>query len=199
MIGAEDFAMRHTLRFLTAPLVVASLQAAGCQCCNNQCCHEQCYSYAQAAVRPIPAAPVPAKKDVIQPDYLPGTKVTAEPPQVDTMATSSPAEPTTETTAAKPQLAKLAHAPDYRWVIGELWYTDGGWRIHYGDDKDPDQFGGLLMLSDTGPMGDYHIGQMIYVEGQLIDAGEKSVYRVSRMMEAAPPEAQPTLKATGTP
>jgi hypothetical protein len=111
-----------------------------------------------------------------------------EPPlSNDALAMRNPVEPKTRQASAE-NPSSFAHAPDYSWLTGELWYVPGKnlWKVHYGSGKESDRYGGIMTLSDAGPMSEYRIGQMVYVEGSLADPGNQSshaIYRVNRILE----------------
>jgi hypothetical protein len=123
----------------------------------------------------------------------------AEPP----LDTSESAAPETQQVALKPEphhkpavnraaSPAFGHAPDYSWVTGELWYVPGKnvWRVHFGNGRE-DRYGGVMTLSDTGPMSEYRIGQLVYVEGRPVEDGSRNasgIYRVTRVLELANPE-----------
>jgi hypothetical protein len=86
----------------------------------------------------------------------------------------------------------FAHAPDYSWVTGELWYVPSKncWRIHYASAREDEKFGGTLTLVNPGTMTDFRIGQVVYIEGApLAPVGASSgpLYQVNKVMEVATP------------
>jgi hypothetical protein len=86
--------------------------------------------------------------------------------------------------------SKLSHAPDFHWLIGELWYSTSqkAYRIHFSPQRHDDPYGGVLTLGEPGPMTNYSIGQVVYVEGQVVGTGDKAVYNVHRILEMAQQE-----------
>ena len=63
------------------------------------------------------------------------------------------------------------HAPDYRWLIGQLQFIHGRnvWRVRYASCEEEDPYGGSVTLSETGPMDEFKDGMMVRVEGRVMD------------------------------
>ena len=78
-----------------------------------------------------------------------------------------------------------SHASDYRWLVGCLHY-DGErrrWTVRYGEE-DGDRHGGSLELVNPGPMSGFMAGQMVRVEGELVDPAPLEIkpgYRVGSL------------------
>lgn len=170
---------------------LAAVFTAGC--CHSKCqqtsscqCHHHCPCQAGAAVI----------EENVQPTYLPPrAAATAEPP-LTAVAEAVPGGPhhrgesRTRLASASTPATAFGHAPDYSWLSGELWYVPGKncWRVHYAGGGEQDQYGGVMTLSDAGPMADYRIGQLVYVEGKPAEGSARSgtaVYRVTKMLELA--------------
>jgi hypothetical protein len=66
---------------------------------------------------------------------------------------------------------KLSHAGDYRWLTGLLIQEaqNGSWAIRYATPEEKDLHGGVMELLSTGPMAGFYPGQMVRVEGGLVD------------------------------
>jgi hypothetical protein len=84
------------------------------------------------------------------------------------------------------------HAPDYTWLIGQLQYVHvrDVWRIRYLAAGEEDRYGGTMTLVETGPMTAYHNGQLVRVEGNLVDPGSPEpspAYRVRSIQPISPP------------
>jgi hypothetical protein len=78
--------------------------------------------------------------------------------------------------------ACFAHAPDYSWVQGELvhLHSHNCWRIRYASVDEDDKYGGGVNLIETGPMDNFHDGQLVRIEGRPADLDNKeSEYRVN--------------------
>jgi hypothetical protein len=128
--------------------------------------------FAEAARLPMPAEIVPAPSEP--------EEQSARPPEAVTVATHP----------APARAASPFHAPDYGWLIGELHYSHvrGVWRLRYAPPDEEDPFGGTMTLVDPGPMTAYRSGQIVRVEGELIDPASREPsppYRV-RSIQAAP-------------
>jgi hypothetical protein len=61
----------------------------------------------------------------------------------------------------------FAHAPDYSWLVGELRSIGPDvWTVRFASvDEDRD----TVVLIDAPPMNELHSGQLVRVEGQLVD------------------------------
>jgi hypothetical protein len=64
------------------------------------------------------------------------------------------------------------HADDYTWLTGRLeyLYVRSVWRIRYAGCDEDDRFGGSLVLTASFPVKEFKDGQLIHVEGQVLDA-----------------------------
>jgi hypothetical protein len=62
----------------------------------------------------------------------------------------------------------FAHAPDYSWLVGELRSLGSDvWSVRFASvDEDRD----TVILVDAPPMVDLRAGQLVRVEGQLVDS-----------------------------
>jgi hypothetical protein len=80
----------------------------------------------------------------------------------------------------------FGHAPDYCWLVGELQYVHvrKAWRLRYASVDEEDRYGGSVTLVEMGSMDNYSNGQMVRVEGQLLDSESREpspMYRVRSM------------------
>ena len=78
---------------------------------------------------------------------------------------------------------RSTHAPDYGWLVGYLERNAGrnAWSVRYSSAAADDRHGGSLVLINPGPMSGFRAGQLVRVEGQLIDPLPmelKQAYRV---------------------
>jgi hypothetical protein len=79
----------------------------------------------------------------------------------------------------------FAHAPDYSWLVGELRAMGPGvWSVRFASvDEDRD----TVILVDAPPMIDIRAGQLVRVEGQLVDPASHEAgasYRVTAIHPA---------------
>jgi hypothetical protein len=77
----------------------------------------------------------------------------------------------------------FSHAEDYTWLCGQLDYVTvcQAWRLRYASVEDDDRYGGAVTLIETGPMDGFKSGQLVRVEGQLLNPDNrdpKTLYRV---------------------
>jgi hypothetical protein len=65
----------------------------------------------------------------------------------------------------------LSHAGDYHWLTGILTQEaqTGTWSIRYATPEEKDHHGGVMDLLSNGPMTGFYPGQMVRVEGELVD------------------------------
>jgi hypothetical protein len=76
-----------------------------------------------------------------------------------------------------------AHAADYGWLVGCLIHDreHDRWLVRYADPGSPDRHDGTLELLGAGPMAGFWPGQLVRVEGELVDPDPlqiKPAYRV---------------------
>jgi hypothetical protein len=68
------------------------------------------------------------------------------------------------------------HADDYGWLMGELQYFSARnvWRLRYAPADQEDRYGGAVQLVGEGVPADHTSGEMVRVEGQLVnpDSGD---------------------------
>jgi hypothetical protein len=67
---------------------------------------------------------------------------------------------------------EFAHDANYKWVVGELSYVPQKktWRVRYTSIDDEDRYGGSVTLDASHMMEGYKTGQLVRVEGALLDA-----------------------------
>jgi hypothetical protein len=80
-------------------------------------------------------------------------------------------------------LRTRGHAGDFHWLLGSLQYDESRrcWIVHYGDEPEKDEYGGWLELINPGTMTGFRKGQLVRVEGELIDPAPHEIrpaYRV---------------------
>jgi hypothetical protein len=83
-------------------------------------------------------------------------------------------------------------SPDYSILFGVLDFNArrGTWRLRYADAGDEDRYGGSVTLDGIGrQMSEYSSGQMVRVEGALVDPESHDAapaYRVKDMRPVTP-------------
>lgn len=83
----------------------------------------------------------------------------------------------------EPATPKAGHAGDLRWLVGELTRNRGRWGVRFGEAND--RHGGHLVLLDPGHMDGLRPGQLVRVEGALVEPGPHEVepsYRVRALV-----------------
>lgn len=92
--------------------------------------------------------------------------------------------------ASSDSASPLERSSDYRWLVGELQYVHvrDAWRLRYAAPDEEDRHGGSVTLVETGSMTGYRNGQIVRVEGELVDpdaADPSPAYRVRRLQPVA--------------
>ncbi len=66
---------------------------------------------------------------------------------------------------------RFAHDPSYRWLNGTLDYSKihNAWVLRYASVEEDDRYGGSVTLDYSGRMSSFKSGQLVRVEGQLIN------------------------------
>jgi hypothetical protein len=84
------------------------------------------------------------------------------------------------------------HAPDYRWLVGRLQYVHvrDAWRLRFASAEDDDRHGGTVTLVETGPMIGFQTGQLVRIEGQLVDPSSR---------QPSPPYRVQSIQLLGNP
>jgi hypothetical protein len=77
-------------------------------------------------------------------------------------------------------------AADYSWLVGEVHYVHvrGVWRLRYALPEDDDRYGGTVTLSGSLAATPFQNGQVVCVEGRLLDAASREpspVYQVHKV------------------
>jgi hypothetical protein len=65
----------------------------------------------------------------------------------------------------------FGHAPDYSWLVGALDYVKSrdAWCLRYASVDEDDRYGGTFALVNPGPMAAYRSGQLVRVQGEMVD------------------------------
>jgi hypothetical protein len=71
----------------------------------------------------------------------------------------------------------FAHATDYSWLVGYLSLVpcSDTWSVRYGTPEQEDDYDGALVLVNPGPMKGFYSGQLVRVEGRLVDPGPHEI------------------------
>ncbi len=90
-----------------------------------------------------------------------------------------------------PGRIECAYAADYGWLVGDLQHDrgHGRWSVRYAGRDSVDRYGGEIELVHTGPMGGFHAGQRVRVEGDLVDPAPMEIrpaYRVRSLQVLQP-------------
>lgn len=86
---------------------------------------------------------------------------------------------------AKPE---FGHASDYTWLTGELSYIPqkDQWRLRFASIDEEDQYGGSVTLDAHAEMQGYQSGQLVRVEGTVIDRDSREIAPKYRVKEITP-------------
>ncbi len=90
------------------------------------------------------------------------------------------------------QVPEYAHAQDYRWLVGQLQRVHSPqhqWKIRYAALDEDDEWGGSMVLSQDARLDRCKDGDMVYVEGEILNA-RPSLY-LSGPCTASAPSARP--------
>jgi hypothetical protein len=99
--------------------------------------------------------------------------------------TGTAPQPNPALAAAKPEMAPstadprsfFAHDPNYHWLVGILAYSkvQDAWVLRYASVEDSDRYGGSVTLVYPGRMNAFKSGQLVRVEGHLIDPDSRQL------------------------
>jgi hypothetical protein len=167
-------------------------------CCCDPCC-DPCGGYSghygapaapPAGTMPKAGEPIPPPKDGGDPGKKmpPGgdnpAPVGAAPrsvtppsleiaPKTDDVEVKSPFE------LSRRYEAPVQRAPDYSWLTGQLYFVhaDGGlWLLRYAPLSEEDPNGGSVILARGLPMDSYREGDLVLVEGEIINQKRSSIF-----------------------
>jgi hypothetical protein len=112
---------------------------------------------------------------------MPTLVVTPAPayPTVPTRPVARTSAPPAPMEIAKEFLDKVANAPDYSWVTGQLFYVhaEGGlWVVRYAPVDREDRYGGSVVLAAAVDMNGFQEGDLVTVHGEILNPGRASKY-----------------------
>jgi hypothetical protein len=86
---------------------------------------------------------------------------------------------------AKPE---FGHASDYTWLAGELSHipSKNQWRLRFASIDDEDKYGGSVTLDATLELRGFLSGQLVRVEGEMIDKDSRDIAPKYRVKEIIP-------------
>jgi hypothetical protein len=148
----------------------AALLTCGCQ--HSRCCCSNCSAPTATASAPI-------------------IHTAAKHPSADpttnraTACSFAQSYPDAQTKAG----ATFGHDAKYRWLMGALEYspTQRTWLLHYLPYQENDHYGGCVALVGIDPQMRFKPGQIVRVEGSLIDPNSMQLqpaYEVQRIRPA---------------
>lgn len=150
------------------------------------------YATAVAPVTPVTPAPQPVPVAEHVPESLPAA-APAPAPEKEMLPASF-----TSTVKEKPVQRRsyaditanpsFSHSEDYGRLIGELQYVHvrNTWRLRYASVDEEDRYGGSVTLVEAGSMSKFSSGQIVRVEGQVIDTDSREpspAYRVRSIQQ----------------
>lgn len=142
----------------------------------------------QAAPRPLPSmavAQAPINVEQSAPPVQP-TPRTIEPTAAPAAAPVAEKNPPNAT-----QAAGTYNSPDYSILFGMLDYNArrGIWKLRYADAGQEDRYGGCVTLEGVGrQMSEFKSGQMVRVEGCLVDPNSQVPSPAYRVRDVRPVE-----------
>jgi hypothetical protein len=71
----------------------------------------------------------------------------------------------------------IGHADDYSWVTGQLFHIHAGkglWVVRYATVDTEDQYGGSVVLAAAVNMKNFREGDLVSVEGSILNEGRAS-------------------------
>lgn len=131
------------------------------------------------------------------------TKISTEPPlhemqlpSIDLDSLGKSQGPTIVTTSAQEETASKvallekpaqqssgAHHSEYHWLVGVLEHGPevGTLSVRYASSHEADRYGGQLVLVAPSPILGYRIGQMVRVQGHVVQDQLRTEYQVERI------------------
>ncbi len=143
----------------------------------------------------LPTASTEAAQGVSQAAWKVPAPGTSDGELAEVVATSARC-PGPDTPAGSSLKAGHGHAADYTWLTGELEHLRARnvWRLRYAPFDQEDRHGGTVVLVGDGLPADCKRGQIVHVEGQLVNPESDEPrppywVRSFRVLKAAPPDA----------
>jgi hypothetical protein len=107
----------------------------------------------------------------------------------------------TRATTLKPQYQnQVGSSEDYKWITGQLSYVrssrGGTWVLCYAAPDQVDRYGGCVILMATPELKEYHDGELVCVEGEVIKGKDPpkdlagALYRVTAIAHVSPQSLQ---------
>ncbi|GIW80573.1 MAG: hypothetical protein KatS3mg105_2380 [Gemmatales bacterium] len=87
--------------------------------------------------------------------------------------------------SSSPRAIAYSHAPDYSWLVGELYFVHSrqSWHVRYSPLDETDRYGGSVRLVGTGPMKRFKSGELVRVHGYISrdSTDNETVYHVTAL------------------
>lgn len=85
---------------------------------------------------------------------------------------------------------RFAHDPNYHWLVGVLDYSkiQGEWLLRYASVEEDDRYGGSVTLHRPGPMNQFKSGQLVRVEGHVINPESQQLRPAFEVQSLRPAE-----------
>jgi hypothetical protein len=124
--------------------------------------------------QPTSLKPVPA----VQSTSVPAPNMMPEPELVTTSG------------LRKEYVYHIGHSEDYSWVTGQLYFIRAGkglWVVRYATADTEDKYGGGVVLAPAVNMKNFREGDLVSVQGEILDEGRASknlggpLYRASHV------------------
>ena len=176
--------------FSACPPMMASGPAPGCQCANDaqkmpfaaETPHSDTRMYAKMPNGEVVVLDGSAQSGK-QPQKSPsgaliGKNATQPMPKgpavIETTKGETPAFPRGAASVQRKAFADITahssfgHAPDYKWISGEVHQVNGEWRLRYASVDEVDAYGGAVTLVGAQQIMDLRDGQQFKLQGRLV-------------------------------
>jgi hypothetical protein len=114
--------------------------------------------------------PLPTPSDPLR-RPAPQKQPSVSAPYAEVKPVSQPTLPATDPDGPAADAPRLAHDPNYHWLVGTLDYSriQQAWVLRYVSYEEEDRYGGCVTLVASSRSLKFKPGQLVRVEGALID------------------------------
>jgi hypothetical protein len=194
----RGYVKRHGIKPWVGACLLASTAAAGCN-------HAQRTPILQAphVAAPLVRAPVARAPEVVSPPARLPPVTTSTSASIGRTAFKEPSARVEEPRPPSEPLVKrkpvvdpagsscFARADDYSWLSGELQFSRlKGWRLRYASVAEADPYGGSVTLIDNELLRGLKDGQLVMVEGRLVNPDARNIAPEYRVRSIQPIDAK---------